>query len=157
MATGQAFKVYNIGFGGSGKFLYPTGKKNYFTGTLEVMTFSGRSDNLSKVLNVPVVTNVNVATPSLTILPIKVGYKYFINKKFNAELEGGFTAAFVTKIQDNYPGDVGGYTFAMGFGFLVAKKLDIGMRYELFQSTASETNYTSFVGLRTMIMLDFAK
>lgn len=155
MATAQAYQAYNLGFGGSAKVLFPTGKKNYFTSTIEVIAFSGRAGNIADVLQVPgVVTNVNVATPSLTILPIKVGYKYFINKKFNAELEAGYTKAFVLKIKDDYPGSVGGYTFALGFGFLVTKKLDIGMRYELFESTASETNYTSFIGLRTLINLD---
>jgi hypothetical protein len=167
MATSQAFQVYNLGFGGSAKVLFPTKKNNYFTGTLGVLSFSGRSGKINDVLNIPsssiptvylsALSQYNFAPPSLTVLPIKAGYKYFLNKKFNSEFEVGYTAAFVKKVYDSYPGNIGGYTFALGFGFLVAKKIDIGMRYELFESTASNTNYTSYVGLRTMLMLDFKK
>ena len=160
MATAQAYQSYNLGFGGSAKVLFPIKKKDYLTGTLCVLSFSGRAGKIGDKLGIPGLgsLDLNIAVPSLTILPIKAGYKHFFkNNKFNTELEAGYTKAFVLKIQDSYPGDVGGYTFALGFGFLVAKKLDIGMRYELFESTASRTNYTSFVGLRTMLLLDFKK
>lgn len=155
MATGQAYKAYKLGFGGSGKILFPTGKKDFFTGTIGVLCFPGRDGDASEVFPGAPAGYANIATPSLTIIPIKVGYKHFLNSRFNAEIEAGFTKATVLKVQNNYPGEVGGYTFAGGFGFLVAKKIDIGMRYELFESTASETNYTSFIGLRTLVTLDF--
>ena len=160
MATAQAYQSYNLGFGASAKVLFPTKKKNYFTGTVGFLTFSGRAGNIGDVVHQPglsSLTNLNVAVPSLTILPIKAGYKYFFNPKFSTEFEAGYTTAFVLKVTDNYPGDVGGYTFALGFGYSVNKKIDIGMRYELFESTASNTNYTSFVGLRTALLLDFTK
>lgn len=158
MATSQAYKAYNLGFGGSSKVLFPTGKKNYFTGTVGVLAFSGRADDASKVFGSSVPSGLaNIAVPGLTIIPVKVGYKYFHNKWFNTEAEAGYTFASVLKVQNDYPGSVGGYDFSLGFGFLVAKKLDIGLRYELFQSTASETNYTSFIGLRTLLMVDFSK
>ena len=169
MATKQAFSVYNLGFGGSGKILYPIGKKNYLTGTLGVIAFSGRSGPadviFSDIIKDPATLaaikafsqGINVAHPSLTNITAKVGYKYFINKKFNTEVEAGYTYSSVKKLFESIPGNIGGYAFAGGFGFLITKKLDIGMRYELFESTASETNYTSYVGLRTMLLLDFKK
>ena len=161
MATEQAYKVYNLGFGGSGKVLYPTGERDYFTGSVGVIAFSGRSGSPNKLFDVPVdifnLSNYNIAHPSLTILPIKVGYKHFVTSKFNLEAEGGYTVAWVKKFETSYPGDIGGYVFSGGFGFLIAKKMDIGMRYELFETTASRTNYTSYVGLRTLLMLDFRK
>jgi len=156
MATKQAYQAYGLGFGGSAKILFPTGKKNYFTGTFCVLNFSGRSGNIGEVLNIPGLNaDINIATPPLTIFPLKVGYKYFFNTKFNSELELGYTLANVKKVSESYTGSVGGPTFALGFGFLVNKKLDIGMRYEQFTSTASEKDYTSFVALRTLLTLDF--
>lgn len=156
MATGQAFKVYNLGFGGSAKVLVPAGKKNFYTGTLELMAFSGRSGNPSEIFGTSLpASGINIAHPSLTLIVPKAGYKYFLNKTFSAEVEAGYTFAIVKKLYESIPGNVGGYTFSGGFGFLVSKKLDIGMRYELFESTASETNYTSFVALRTLLILDF--
>ena len=158
MATKQAYKVYNLGFGGSGKILFPTAKNNFFTGTVGVLAFSGRSGPIGDILGVTgAPTNINVAHPSLTIIPIKMGYKYFFNKKFNSEVELGYTFASVKKIETSIKGEIGGPCFSLGFGFLVAKKLDIGMRYEQFVTTASETDYTSFIGLRTLVTLDFKK
>ncbi len=157
MATGQAYKAYKLGFGGSGKVLFPTGKKDFFTLTVGVLSFPGRDGDASEVFSgVGIPSGVaNIATPSLTIIPVKGGYKHFFTSKFNTELEAGYTNATVLKVTNTYTGNVGGYTFAGGFGFLVAKKIDIGLRYELFESTASETNYTSFIGLRTLVTLDF--
>ena len=155
MATEQAYKVYNLGFGGSGKVLYPTGERDYFTGSVGVLNFSGRSGPAneifkellgSQILPEPyntIIKNINVATPPLTILPLKIGYKHFVSSIFNLEAEAGYTFANVKKITNDYPGSIGGYAFSGGFGFLIAKKMDIGMRYELFETTASRTNYTS--------------
>lgn len=154
MATAQAYKVYNLGFGGSAKMLFPVGKKNYYTATLGVMAFSGRSGKISEILNIPGISvPYNVAHPSLTLLTPKVGYKYFTTKKFNIEAEAGYCFAFVKKIYDDYPGSVGGYDCSLGVSWLVSKKLDFGLRYELFESTASETNYTAFVAARCLINL----
>lgn len=156
MATKQAYKVYNLGFGGSGKILMPTGKKNYFTGTVGVIAFSGRSGTLADVLQVSgAPTNINVAHPSLTIITPKFGYKYFIKPKLNTEIEVGYTFASVKKLSTDITGEIGGPAFSIGMGFLVTRKLDIGLRYEQFVTTASEKDYTSFVGLRTLLMLDF--
>jgi hypothetical protein len=156
MATKQAYKAYALGFGGSAKILFPTGKNNFFSGTVGVLNFSGRSGSIGEILNIPGVgVGINVATPPLTIVPIKFGYKYFLSKKFNTEIELGYTIASVKKVSESITGNIGGPTFALGFGFLVNKKLDIGMRYEQFTSTASEKDYTSFVALRTLITLDF--
>ncbi len=155
MATAQAYKAYKLGFGGSGKVLFPTGKKDYFTATVGVLSFPGRDGDASEIFPGAPAGYANIATPSLTIIPIKVGYKHFFTSKFNTEVEAGYTKATVLKVTNDYPGNVGGYVFSGGFGFLVAKKIDIGLRYELFESTASETNYTSFLGLRTLVTLDF--
>ena len=157
MATKQAFSVYNLGFGGSGKVLFPTGKKkNFITGTLGVLAFSGRSGDPSEIFGTSLpASNVNIAHPSLTIITPKFGYKYFFNAKFNSEVEVGYTFASVKKLFTTITGDIGGPAFAIGFGFLVTKKLDIGMRYEQFVTTASEKDYTSFVGLRTLLNIDF--
>lgn len=158
MATQQAHKVYNLGFGGSGKILFPTNKKNYITGTLELMAFSGRSGPIGEVLSVSgAPSNINVAHPSLTLIVPKVGYKLFLNKKLNSEIEAGYSFASVKKLDNNIKGDIGGLTFSFGLGFLVTKKLDIGLRYEQFESTASEKDYTSFVALRTLLMIDWKK
>ena len=158
MATQQAYKVYNLGFGGSGKVLFPTAKSNFITGTLGVLAFSGRSGAIGDILGVSgAPNNINVSHPSLTIIPIKMGYKYFFNKKFNSEVELGYTFATVKKLDTNIKGDIGGPCFSLGFGFLLAKKLDIGMRYEQFVTTASEKDYTSFIALRTLLNIDFKK
>ncbi len=169
MATQQAYKVYNLGFGGSGKILFPTGKKNFITTTIGVMAFSGRSGPVKEIFKevlgntaIPEPYNTafattNVAHPTLTLVVPKVGYKYFCNKKFNVEAEVGYCFATVKKLFESIPGEIGGYDFSLGFGFLVAKNLDIGLRYEQFSSTASEKDYTSFVALRTLLMLDFKK
>ena len=156
MTTQQAYKAYNLGFGGSGKMLFPTGKKNYFTGTVGVLSFAGRAGNPSEIfgINVP---GVNIATPGLTIIPVKTGYKYFVNRIFNTEVEVGYTFASVKKVSESITGDVSGINFSLGFSFLVAKKLDIGMRYEQWRTTSSEKDYTSFLGLRTLVQLDFNK
>lgn len=156
MATKQAFTVYNAGFGGSGKLLFPTGKKNYFTATAEVMAFSGRAGNPSEVFGTSLpVSGVNIAHPPLTIIVPKVGYKCFLNKKLNAEVEAGYCFASVKKLYESITGNIGGYDFSVGIGFLVTKKLDIGFRYEQFESTASEKDFTSFVALRTLLNIDF--
>ncbi|MCX6208464.1 MAG: hypothetical protein NTZ59_02895 [Bacteroidetes bacterium] len=167
MATKQAFSVYNAGFGGSGKVLFPTGKKNYFTATLGVMAFSGRSGPVKEIFKevlgnttIPEPYNTafattNVAHPPLTLVVPKIGYKYFINNKLNAEVEAGYCFATVKKLFESIPGNVGGYDFSLGFGFLVTKKIDIGFRYEQFESTASEKDFTAFVALRTLINIDF--
>ena len=156
MATKQAFSVYNLGFGGSAKVLFPTGKKNYFTTTLGVMAFSGRSGNPSEIFGTSLpAAGVNIAHPPLTLIVPKFGYKYFFNSKFNGEVEIGYTKAIVKKLFESIPGNIGGFTYSLGFGFLVTKKLDIGMRYEQFESTASEKDFTSFVALRTLINIDF--
>ncbi len=81
----------------------------------------------------------------------------FLKSKFNIEVEGGYTFASVKKLDNNIKGDVGGMCFSFGLGFLVAKKLDIGMRYEQFVTTASEKDYTSFIALRTLLMIDWKK
>jgi len=158
MATKQAYKVYNLGFGGSGKILFPTNKKNFITGTLELMAFSGRSGPIGEVLNVQgAPANINVAHPSLTLIVPKVGYKLFLNSKLNSEIEAGYTFASVKKLDNNIKGDVGGLCFSFGLGFLVTKKLDIGLRYEQFETTASEKDFTSFVALRTLLNIDWKK
>ncbi len=167
MATEQAFSVYNAGFGGSAKMLFPTGKKNYFTTTLGIMAFSGRSGPVKEIFKevlgsttIPEPYNTafsttNVAHPPLTLVVPKVGYKYFLNKKINVEAEVGYCFASVKKLFESIPGKIGGYDFSLGFGFLVTKKLDIGFRYEQFESTASSKDYTSYVALRTLINIDF--
>jgi hypothetical protein len=169
MATEQAFSVYNLGFGGSGKVLYPTGQRDYLTGSVGVIAFSGRSgpaevvfaDAIKDPSTLAAIKafskGINVAHPSLTNITAKVGYKYFIDKTFSTEIEAGYTYSSVKKLFESIAGDIGGYVFSGGFGFLIAKKMDIGMRYELFETTASRTNYTSYVGLRTLLMLDFRK
>ena len=158
MATQQAYKVYNLGFGGSGKILIPTHKRDFITGTLGVIAFSGRSGPIGEVLSVQgAPSNINVAHPSLTLITPKMGYKHFLNTKLNAEIEAGYTFASVKKLDTNIKGDVGGICFSFGLGFLVAKKLDIGLRYEQFVTTASEKDYTSFVALRTLVMIDWKK
>jgi hypothetical protein len=163
MATQQAYKVYNLGFGGSGKILFPTDKRDFITGTLEVMAFSGRSGPISEIFqissssSIQLPSNINVAHPSLTLIVPKIGYKHFLNTKLNAEVEAGYTFASVKKLDTNIKGDVGGICFSFGMGFLVAKKLDIGLRYEQFVTTASEKDYTSFVALRTLLMIDWKK
>ncbi len=82
MATSQAYKVYNLGFGGSGKILFPTHKKDFITGTLGVIAFSGRSGPIGEVLNVSgAPANINVAHPALTLIVPKVGYKHFFKIK----------------------------------------------------------------------------
>lgn len=177
MATEQAYMVYNAGFGGSGKVLYPIGKKNYLTGTFEVMAFSGRSGRLLEVLGrtdaeieilannisdpyiraafLYQMKNTNAAHPPLTLFVPKIGYKYFFNNKLNTEVEVGYCIAKVKKLYESIPGDIGGYDFSIGAGFLVTKKLDIGLRYEQFQSTASTKDFTSFLALRTLLTIDF--
>ena len=158
MATQQAYKVYNLGFGGSGKILFPSNKTDFITGTLGVIAFSGRSGPIGEVLSVQgAPANINVAHPSLTLITPKMGYKHFLNTKLNAEIEAGYTFASVKKLDTNIKGDVGGICFSLGMGFLVAKKLDIGLRYEQFVTTASEKDYTSFVALRTLVMIDWKK
>ncbi len=158
MATQQAYKVYNLAFGGSGKILFPTNKTDFITGTLGVIAFSGRSGPIGEVLSVQgAPANINVAHPSLTLIVPKMGYKHFLNTKFNAEVEAGYTFASVKKLDNNIKGDVGGICFSLGFGFLVAKKLDIGLRYEQFETTASEKDYTSFIALRTLLIIDWKK
>ena len=168
MATKQAYQAYNLGFGGSGKIQFPTGKKNYFTGNLGVVAFSGRSGPANEIFKdlgagtLPepynaYIKNINVATPGLTIIPVKLGYEYFTNKTFHIGVEGGYTFAIVKKVTESITGDVSGINFSVGAGFLIAKKLDIGMRYEQWRTTSSQKDYTSFVGLRTLLMLDFSK
>ena len=169
MATKQAFSVYNLGFGGSSKVLFPTGMKDFFTTTIGVLAFSGRSgpakeifaDLIKDPATLSLITSfsngINIAHPSLTNIVSKIGYKHLLNKKFNTELEAGYTFSIVKKLFESIGGNVGGPTFALGFGFLVSKKVDIGLRYEQFTSTASEKDYTSFVALRTLVTLDFKK
>jgi hypothetical protein len=168
MATEQAFLVYQAGFGGSAKFLMATGKKNYFTASLGVLNFSAKpitgKEMLSLVggssLGLPADINaalseVNVANAPLRIITPKVGYKYFLNKNLNVEVEAGYCFASVRKLVNSYPGEIGGYDFSFGMGVKVAKKIDIGLRYEQFQSTASQRDFTSFIALRTLVDIDF--
>lgn len=156
MATKQAYQAYNAGFGGSSKVLFPTGKKNYFTGTVGVLAFSGRAGNPSEIFGVNV-PGINIATPGLTLIPVKTGFRYNIKRVLNAEAEIGYTFASVKKVSETITGDVNGINFSLGLGVLVAKKIDVGLRYEQWRTTSSEKDYTSFIGLRTLVMLDFNK
>lgn len=176
MATEQAFTVYNPGFGGSAKFMMPIGKKDFVTLNFSVMNFSGRAGTAKEMfkqilgtsaynnlVNSPlfgqpfdsIMENTNLSHPPLTIFTPKIGYKHFLNDKINVEVEAGYCFATVKKLMNTIEGNVGGYDFSFGIGTKVGKKLDIGLRYEQFQSTASQRDFTSFVALRTLVNLDF--
>jgi hypothetical protein len=165
MATAQAFPIYNPAFGATVKMLYPFKKHDYFTAATGVLIFGGKSGTLAEIYTllgqkpgfILQQAKYGLALPSLTIVPLKVGYKTKLYKKLFAEVETGYTFGFTKSFETgvDLTDEVSGVNFSGGFSFLVSKKIDIGLRYEQWNTIASNTNYTAFVALRTIIMLDF--
>jgi hypothetical protein len=167
-AVQQFAAVYNEGLGASFCLKYPFKNKQKLTFETGFITFSGKSDSLSKLLqasngnglaalainylrNDPN-TNIIIAQPSLTIFPIKIGYQYYWHKWLYAALQAGYTFGVVNNSPNK---DVSGFCYTVGFG-IDNKKLDIGIRYENFRtpSPKSIVPFAAFVSLHAAFKLD---
>jgi hypothetical protein len=159
-ATDQFFTTSKVGFGGTAKLLFPQGKRSYVTATTGFIAFPGRAGSVNEIFGPTAIgiANVNIAHPALSIIPVKIGYQtpFSAKSKWYAEAELGYTFADVLGlVQVVKPGDVGGFTAAMGFGFRLNKGIELSWRYEALQTRASRTNYTSFVSLRSLVNIDW--
>lgn len=159
-ATDQFTKTCKVGFGGTAKVLFPQGNRSYITATSGFITFPGRAGSVNEIFGPSVIgiANVNIAHPAFSIIPIKMGYQtpFSAKSRWYAEAEVGYTFADVLGlVQEVKPGDVGGFTAAMGFGFRLNKGIELSWRYEALQTRASRTNYTSFVGLRSLVNIEW--
>jgi hypothetical protein len=81
--------------------------------------------------------------PSLNLIPVLVGAKYYFSPKFYGHAQLGMTFASV-KIEGLGSANTSAFTYAPTIGVLPTENIDISLKYQAY----SKGGTTSFIGLR---------
>jgi hypothetical protein len=143
----------NTGFGGSLRYEYPMGDKLGLTFTAGYISFGGKDQDIG---------GQTVKGPSVGILPLQAGLKFYFNEQQNGlyvMAEVGAHSASFGSVNGYTPKSHTSFSYAPEIGFHMAK-LDFGLRYQFFslESADATTGTTStqtegYIGLRAAFVL----
>jgi hypothetical protein len=120
LPSGVYSNLYNVGFGASVKAYFGDKEKAGFTGTAGFISLAGKN-----------------SFPSLSMIPVKVGYRYNTNNLY-LEPQAGLT--FLSG-----SGTGSGFTWAANVGYYLSDNIDLSARYESALLTGGSLN---IIGLR---------
>lgn len=138
----KAFKqTQSVGIGGSAKVGIPIFEGGDVTISAGYISFSGKTESGYKY-------------PALNTIPLKAGLRYSISGDFYGEPQLGYTILSAKDPTTGKSESDGAFTYAAGVGYMVNKKIDIGLRYEAFTQSEDVGNgvkvslTSSLLGLR---------
>ena len=129
LPVGDFNKSNSIGFGGSAQAEYKAAESLGLTLNAGFLTFSGKTVEGFKV-------------PSLSLIPVLVGAKYYFTEKVYGHAQLGLSFAS-TKL-DGVSYSTSAFTYAPAIGFMASENFDISLRYQAY----SKSGTTAFLGLR---------
>jgi len=149
LPTGNLNNGYLIGLGASAQIDIPLTLKWYFTGNIGFDNYFAQKSQTANPYSIEGITQ-----PSLKVLPIKIGFKYFLIRTFYLQAEGGESLILNKSAVYAYQGN--GLTFAPQVGLLFKlhhkNYIDVGFRYEWFQdiygNDESLSSYNKFWAFR---------
>jgi hypothetical protein len=147
--TGKLNNGYLYGTGISAQIDIPLTTKWYLTGNVGYNTFftqKSQTDNGYAI--------AGVKEPALDLVPIKIGFKYFLIRTFYLQVEGG--ESLILNKSSLYAYQSTAITFAPQAGLLFKlnhkQYIDFGVRFQWFQdfygNDESYNAYNRFWGLR---------
>ncbi len=140
--SGGSTSGYKLGIGASAKLNIPVSTNTDLSVSAGYMGFSQKAalNNLG---------GISINKGSYTFIPFKAGLRFRANGGFYVEPQVGYTQ---TKLQNSE--GAGKFTYAGNIGYLIARVLDIAVRYEAI-STKPESS--KFIGLRLAYNIPFAR
>lgn len=131
LPSGDASTVSGTAFGGSVKGVFALGgsKNSAITGNVGFLSFGGKDIT---------VFGITVKSPSVTAIPVKVGYRYSAEGGFYAEPQVGMTFF-------SGGGSGSGFTYAANLGYIINEKFDLSARYESAKIEGGSWNH---IGIR---------
>jgi len=129
LPSGDASSGYGLGIGGSvkGKFALGKSENSAITGSAGFISFSGKDVNFLGIV---------VKTPTLSAIPVKVGYRYTAEGGIYFEPQVGAT------FFNNSVGTA--FTWAANVGYSISENLDLSARYESASVTGGSINHIGF-------------
>jgi hypothetical protein len=131
LPSGDASSISGLGLGGSAKAKFALGKSenSALTGSVGFISFAGKDVT---------VFGITVKSPSVTAIPVKVGYRYTAEGGVYFEPQIGLTFF-------SGGGSGSGFTYAANVGYNLSESLDLSARYESAAVTGGSFNH---IGLR---------
>ena len=140
--AGGSTSGYKLGFGGSAKLNIPVATNIDVSVSAGYMGFSQKA-------SIGQLSDVSINKGSYTFIPFKAGLRFRANGGFYVEPQIGYTQ---TKLK-NAEG-AGEFTYAGNVGYLVARVIDIAVRYE---AIGTKPESSKFIGLRLAYNIPFAR
>ena len=140
--TGGSTSGYKIGLGGSAKLNIPVATNIDFSLSAGYMAFSQKA-------SIGQLDSLKLNKGSYSFIPFKAGLRFRTNGGFYIEPQVGYTQTKLKTVSG-----AGEFTYAGNIGYLLARTLDIAVRYEAI-STKPESS--KFIGLRIAYNIPFAK
>ncbi|WP_461449287.1 hypothetical protein [Mucilaginibacter sp.] len=136
---------YKFAVGASAQYDLPLTEKFYFTANLGYLNF-GANNSAANPLHIE-----NVSSSSMSIVPLKVGIKYYLIRTFYIQGEAG--ESLLLNKSSVYGIDQTGLNYDGQIGILFKRKdrksfIDVGIRYQLMQSYYGDGNYGTMFGAR---------
>jgi hypothetical protein len=146
--TAAFSNAYSGGVGASAQVDVPITEKLYATANGGFDVFFPNNANIT--------TNpeaiVGYSLPSMHLVPVKIGLKYFLIRTFYIQAEAGETFLLNKSVIGINALNSTGFTYAaqMGILFKLKKKsyLDVGFKLQRVQSFYGDGSYNNFLGLR---------
>lgn len=140
---------YLLGTGVSAQIDIPITTKWYFTGNVGYNVFFPQKSQTANPYSIE-----NVSQPDLSLVPVKIGFKYFLIRTFYLQAEAG--ESFVLNKDAVYAYQSNALTFAPQAGLLFKlhhkNYIDFGVRFQWFQDIYSNDesmkSYNRFWGFR---------
>ncbi|MFT3679770.1 MAG: outer membrane beta-barrel protein [Ferruginibacter sp.] len=129
LPIGDAKEGYSFGIGGSAQAEYAAAENVALTLNAGYITLLGKTIEEEKV-------------PSLKLIPVLAGAKFFFNEKVYGHAQLGMTFASV-KVA-GISASTSAFTYAPGIGVQAAENFDVELKYQAY----SKGGTTSFIGLR---------
>jgi hypothetical protein len=135
---------FKAAVGVSAQYDLPLTEKFYFTANLGYLDYfaNNGSENTEHILN--------VNSSSMSVVPLKVGIKYYLIRTFYIQAEGG--GDLLLNRSSVYAINSTGLNYDGQIGILFKKKnknyIDVGIRYQLQQSFYGDGEYGAMIAAR---------
>lgn len=139
---GGSISGYKLGFGGSAKLNIPVSTNIDVSLSAGYMGFSQKA-------SLDTLGSISINKNSYTFIPFKGGVRFRTNGGFYVEPQIGYTQ---TKLKNSE--GAGEFTYAGNIGYLIARAVDIAVRYE---AIGTKPESSKFIGLRVAYNIPFAR
>jgi hypothetical protein len=140
--AGGSTSGYKLGFGASAKLNLPVSTNVDVSVSAGYMGFSQKA-------GIDQVNSISINKGSYTFIPFKGGIRFRTNGGFYVEPQAGYTQ---TKLKNSE--GAGEFTYAGNVGYLIARALDVAIRYE---AIGTKPESSKFIGLRVAYNIPFAR